>query len=270
MSTGTSTLERTAPATRTGAPPEPIPMSRIITVEISKMFDTRSGFWLLAGVGIAASIATIATIVFSPHDDLGYGNFAGAVGFPMTVILPMIAILAVTSEWSQRSGLTTFTLIPHRSRVIVGKLGATLAVGVVSIIIAFTVGALGNVIGSSLVGVPIRWDMSPGLVAQIFLADGLTMLMGFTLGILIRSSPGAIVAYFVYALVLPAALGALASFQHWFSVHQGWFDFNYSVGELYDNGVGGKDWAHLAASGSYWLVIPLMVGLWTVTRSEVK
>ena len=29
----------------------------------------------------------------------------------MSVILPMIAILAVTMSWSQRSGLTTFTLI---------------------------------------------------------------------------------------------------------------------------------------------------------------
>ncbi|HEX4189981.1 MAG TPA: ABC transporter permease [Marmoricola sp.] len=266
----TSTLDRTAPTARSAAEPDPIPMLRIVKVEISKMFDTRSGFWLLSGVGIAAVLATIATIAFNPRDDLGYGNFAGAVGFPTTVILPMIAILAVTSEWSQRSGLTTFTLIPHRSRVIVGKLGATLAVGVVSVAIALAVGAVGNVIGSPLLGVPIRWDMSIGLVAQIFLADGLTMLMGFTLGILIRSSPGAIVAYFVYALVLPAALGALANFQHWFSVHQGWFDFNYSVGELYDNGVGSKDWAHLAVSGSYWLVLPLAIGLWTVTRSEVK
>ena len=39
----------------------------------------------------------------------------------MTIILPMIAILSVTSEWSQRSGLTTFTLVPHRGRVILAK-----------------------------------------------------------------------------------------------------------------------------------------------------
>ena len=39
----------------------------------------------------------------------------------MTVILPIIAILSVTGEWSQRSGLTTFTLVPHRGRVIPAK-----------------------------------------------------------------------------------------------------------------------------------------------------
>jgi hypothetical protein len=35
----------------------------------------------------------------------------------VVIIVPLIAILAVISEWSQRTGLTTFTLIPHRSRI---------------------------------------------------------------------------------------------------------------------------------------------------------
>jgi ABC-2 type transport system permease protein len=266
----TATLERTAPAERTAVRHEPIPMSRIVGVEVSKMFNTRSGFWLLTSVGITATIATIATILFAPHDDLSYGNFAGAVGFPMSVILPMIAILAVTSEWTQRTGLTTFTLVPHRGRVIRAKLIATLGVGIASIALAFAVGALGNIVGSAVVGVPTTWDMTLGHAALIFLADGLGMLMGFTLGILIRSSPGAIVGYFVYALVLPAALGTLASFQDWFASRQGWFDFQFSSTRLYDGDLAGKDWAHLAVSGTFWLVIPLAIGLFAVTRSEVK
>ncbi|MFL6023617.1 MAG: ABC transporter permease, partial [Marmoricola sp.] len=110
MSAATATLERPARATRAARKIDPIPMTRLVGVEISKMFNTRSGFWLLTSVGITATIATIATILFAPDDTLGYGNFAAAVGFPMSVILPMIAVLAITSEWSQRTGLTTFTL----------------------------------------------------------------------------------------------------------------------------------------------------------------
>jgi ABC-2 type transport system permease protein len=266
----TATLERPAPTTPRRAGAEPIPMSRIVGVEVSKMFDTRSGFWLMTSVGITATIATIATVLFAPHRTFGYGNFAAAVGFPESVILPMIAVLAVTSEWSQRTGLTTFTLVPHRGRVIGAKLIATLGVGVASVALAFAVGALGNVVGSSIVGVPVNWDISIGNAALIFLADGLGMLMGFTLGVLIRSSPGAIVGYFVYALVLPAALGTLASFQDWFASRQGWFDFQFSSTRLYDGDLAGKDWAHLAVSGTFWLVIPLAIGLYAVTRSEVK
>ncbi|MCW2759631.1 MAG: transporter permease, partial [Nocardioidaceae bacterium] len=88
---------------------DPIPTSRIVGVELRKMFDTRSGFWLLASIGILAVLATAAVIAFAPDDELTYETFASAIGFPMAVVLPVIAILSVTSEWSQRTGLTTFT-----------------------------------------------------------------------------------------------------------------------------------------------------------------
>ncbi len=267
----TATLERPRTASHAARRVEPIPMTRIVGVELSKMFNTRSGFWLLASVGILASIATIATILFAPDGEVTYDGFAAAVGFPMSVVLPMIAILAVTSEWTQRTGLTTFTLVPHRGRVISAKLIATLVVGAASIALAFGVGAIGNVVGSAIVGVDTTWDISLGNVGLIFLADALGMLMGFTLGILIRSSPGAIVGYFVYALVLPAALGTLAAFQDWFADRQGWIDFNFASTRLYEGGdLIGKDWAQLAVSGTFWLVIPLLIGLRLVLRSEVK
>jgi hypothetical protein len=237
-------------------------------VELRKMFDTRSGFWLLTGGALVSVVATVITGFVDP--DLSYGSFAAAIGAPLSVILPMAGILAVTSEWSQRTGLATFTLVPDRGRVIGAKLVATVLVGIASIAIAFGVGALGNVVGSQLAGQDVVWDISVGNALTIFLADGLGMLMGFTLGVLIRSSAGAIVAYFVYALVLPAAFGALAAFQQWFRDIQGWVDFQFSSTRLYDGGLSGTDWAHLGVSGLLWLVIPLGIGLWLVGRSEVK
>src|SRR5918994_5913024 len=77
-----------------------IPMSRIVSVELRKSFDTRSGFWLLASIGILAVVATGATILFAPDESQTYEAFASAIGFPMAVVLPMVAILSVTSEWS--------------------------------------------------------------------------------------------------------------------------------------------------------------------------
>jgi hypothetical protein len=263
-------LEREATAPRRTPAPRPIPMTRIVGVELRKMFDTRSGYWLMMSVVIAAVLASVATLLFAPDDELTYGSFAGAIGVPMTIILPMIAILSVTSEWSQRSGLTTFTLVPHRGRVITAKLAATLLVGVTSIAIAFGVGAFGNVVGSAIAGVDTSWDISLGNAATIFLGDALGMLMGFTLGVLFRNSSGAIVGYFVYALALPAALGTLAAFQDWFEKAQGWVDFNFASSQLYDGGLSATDWAHIGVSGLFWLVIPLLVGLRLVLRSEVK
>src|SRR5690606_30642698 len=129
-----------------------IPLTRIVAVELRKMFDTRAGFWLMASIVIASVLATAALIAFAPDESLTFENFSTAIGAPMTVILPMIGILAVTSEWSQRSGLTTFTLIPNRSRVLGAKFIAALIVGIVAMLIALVVGTLGTLAGSLITG----------------------------------------------------------------------------------------------------------------------
>jgi ABC-2 type transport system permease protein len=58
----------------------------------------------------------------------------------------VIAVLSVTIEWSQRSGLTTFTLVPHRGHVIAAKAIACVGVAIVSIPLGFAIGALGNIV----------------------------------------------------------------------------------------------------------------------------
>ena len=258
-------------AARTVRPtPTKIPMSRIVSVELRKSFDTRSGFWLMASIGILAILATGAVILFAPDSAIDYESFATAFGFPMAVILPMVAILSVTSEWSQRTGLTSFTLVPHRGRVIAGKALVALAVGVVSMLLAAAIGAVGNVIGAALTGVDTVWNVSVTEFSYIVLANILGMAVGFMLGVLIRSSPGAIVAYFVYSLVLPTVTTVLAQTQQWFADRQGWLDFNYAQGALFDSGVGATEWAQLGVTGFFWLLLPLTIGLWAVLRSEVK
>jgi ABC-2 type transport system permease protein len=266
----TATLERETPSVRTRTAPKPIPMSRIVGVELRKMFDTRSGFWLMTSIGIAALLATSAVMLWAPDDELTFETFATAIGFPMAVILPMIAVLSVTSEWSQRSGLTTFTLVPHRGRVITAKLIGILAIGVVSMLIAFTVGAFGNIVGTAIAGVDTTWNISALDLGMIIIANILGMLVGFMLGVVIRNSPGAIVSYFVYGFVTPGLFMLLAEAQQWFKDLQPWVDFNYAQTPLFDGEVSAEQWAQLGVAGLIWLVIPLAVGLRLVLRSEVK
>ena len=257
-------------ATATRAEPPRIPLSRVVGVELRKMFDTRSGLWMMASIVILSVIATGAVIAFAPDDAIVFDNFAAAIGVPMAVILPMVAILSVTSEWSQRSGLTTFTLVPHRGRVIRAKVAAALIVGVVSMLVAYAVGALGNIVGAGITGTDPAWNLPADHLALIVLANVLGMLLGFTLGVLIRNSAGAIVTYFVYGFVLPPVLGLLAQSQGWFRDLQPWVDFNYAQGMLFNGEVSGHQWAQLGAATSIWLVAPLLVGLVLMSRSEVK
>ncbi len=267
----TLTVEREAGHVAAPRPdPQPIPMSRLTAIELRKMFDTRSGFWLMTSIGITALLATGAVILWAPDGEVTFNNFAAAIGVPMTIILPMIAILSVTSEWSQRSGLTTFTLVPHRSRVIQAKAISAVGVGVVSMLVAFSIGALGNLVGTAIRGTDLVWDLTLENLLYIMFANVLGLLMGFMLGVLIRNSAGAIVGYFVYAFVVPTVFGILAASQEWFRDIQGWVDFQFSSTQLFDGALTGEQWANLGVSGLIWLILPMTVGVWLVLRSEVK
>jgi hypothetical protein len=255
---------------RTGAAPAPIPFSRVAGTELRKMFDTRSGFWLMASIAITALLATGAVILFAPDTELTFSTFATAFGFPMAVILPIIALLSVTGEWSQRSGLSTFTIVPHRGRVILAKGLVSVAVGVVSMLVACAIGAVGNLVSTAIAGVDTTWDVSAADLANIILANVLGLLLGFMLGVLLRSSAGAIVAYFVYSLVLPPLAGLLAASQDWFRDLQPWVDFNYAQSALFNGSLSTAQWEHLAVTGAIWLVLPLAVGVRLVLRSEVQ
>jgi ABC-2 type transport system permease protein len=262
-----ATTTEAAPDRRTA---RPIPATRLVKVELRKMFNTRSGSWMLASIGVLSVIATGAVIIFAPDSAVTYDNFASAIGLPMSVILPMIAILAVTSEWSQRSGLTTFTLVPSRGRVIGAKAVATLLVGLGSMAVAFAVGALGNVAGSAIAGVDTVWDISLSMAPQMVLGDLIGMAIGFTLGVVLRNSAPAIVGYFVVSFVMPGILVLLAQVRSWFEDLQPWIDWNKTQVVLFDGATNtGKEWAMLGSTTMIWIVVPLVLGLLSLRRSEV-
>jgi ABC-2 type transport system permease protein len=247
-----------------------IPLGRVMQVELRKMFNTRSGFWLLASIGIVGILTTIGMVAFAPDSQLTYYTFAKAIGFPMTVVLPIIAVLSITGEWSQRSGLTTFTLVPDRRRVVLAKVGSSVTVAIVSMLFTFVVGAIGTVVGSAIAGTDMVWDVSVAEGFNIVLGSLLCLLTGTMLGMLIRSSAGALVAYFVYSLLLPTVAGILATSQGWFKDVQPWVDLNFNEAALFNGSLTGEQWANVAVTVVAWLLVPGILGLRMVMRSEVK
>jgi ABC-2 type transport system permease protein len=251
---------------------KPIPLTRITAVELRKMFDTRSGFWLIASIAITSCLATIGVILWAPEGELTYSTFATAIRFPVVIILPLIAILAVTSEWSQRTGLTTFTLVPHRGRVITAKAISAVAIAIAAMVLAFAVGAVGNLLGAAITGTDLIWDVTLTQCGYYVLGMVLSLLIGFMLGVLIRASTGAIVAYFILTFLLPTIFGLLAESQQWFHTLQPWVDIQFAQAGLFvfEHTLTGTEWAHIAVTGITWLLIPLLIGLTMVMRSEVK
>ena len=249
-----------------------VPLMRVTAVELRKMFNTRSGFWLMASIVITSVLATVAVILFAPDDELTYSTFGTAVGWPIAAILPLIAVLSVTSEWSQRSGLTTFTLVPHRSRVSLAKAISSVGIGIASMLVALAVGAVGNVVGTAITGTPLIWDIAFLDVVYIVIGNVLGLLTGFMLGMLIRNSPGALAAYFVYTFLVPGLTGALEATQKSFADVRPWVDPGEAQAPLFlfDRALSAVQWAQIGVTGLVWLVIPMAIGLRLVMRSEIK
>ncbi len=277
MTTATSTAPEAVTTTpisdsRRGSMPSVrgIPLTRVVAVELRKSFDTRSGMWLLASIGIAAVLTTGAIIAWSPSEEFTYSQFVLAIGMPMTVILPIIAALSVTAEWTQRTGLATFTLVPHRGRVLLAKALASVIVAAAATVVTFAVAVGGNLIAARIAGITPVWDGDATALAAFAAAITLLMLTGFMLGALIRNSAGAIVSYMLYAFVAPGVLALLAMSQEWFRDLRPWVDAKFTQDALMQGGLSGDQWTHLAVTTVVWLVIPLTIGVMNVLRSEVK
>ena len=100
----------------------------------------------------------------------------------MAVILPVIAIPVDHQRVEPAHRPHVVHLVLHRGWIICAKLTVALGVGVASMLLAFGIGALGNLLGAAIVGVDPVWDITGGGFAGLILFQILNMLIGFMLG----------------------------------------------------------------------------------------
>jgi ABC-2 type transport system permease protein len=87
-------------------------IGRLVTVELRKMVDTRAGFWLQVATVATTLVAVIARSVTGEAADHTFASVLSVGLLPAAVLLPVVGILLVTSEWSQRTGMITFSAGP--------------------------------------------------------------------------------------------------------------------------------------------------------------
>lgn len=261
-----------APATLDIKQTPGIPMSRLVRLELRKMFDTRAGMWLLISIaGVTALVMIIQVWVASAqHLTLSYHSFLTSMSIPMGVLLPVLGAMSVTSEWSQRTGLVTFTQVPLRTRTITAKLLAGVLVSIAAVAIALTLAVVGNLLYAGFSGNSADWNATAGMVLGFLALQTLGLGTGFAFGMLLINTAAAIVLYFVYSFVLPGLFEIGSHTMHWFHDARPWFDFNFAQNPLIDGSLSGTQWAHLIVSGLVWFVLPLTIGVWRLLRAEVK
>jgi ABC-2 type transport system permease protein len=257
-----STAVLPSPASSRGASSRP-GLGRLTLVELRKMSDTRAGFWLLFSTALlTVAVAVIAGIAL-PDADATLVNYLAISLVPASVLLPVVGILLVTSEWTQRTAMVTFALVPHRGRVLLAKLLAGMGLTLVAFQICLVMALIATAVAGG--GGAEEWSLSAGLIGQAVVSISIPMLTGIGFGAALLSSAPAIVLYFV----LPTAFGILGSLNALEGAAR-WLDQSRTMEKLVEETLSGTQWARLGASVALWTLLPLVVGWWRVARSDVR
>ena len=266
MSTATAVPSTLGAQPGTGPAPAGPSLLQLVRVELRKSADTRAGSWLLLVIALGTLLVVGLQLVFDDGVDGSFGYFFGFSQLPVGLLLPVLGILLVTSEWSQRTAMTTFALVPDRSRVLTAKVIAGAVLGVLGV----AVGAVASVLGTALVpavtGLDAGWDLDAAQLGQVLLVQVLTVLVGVAFGMLLLSSPLAIVLYFVLPTVFTLLVNTVTALD-WV---RDWLDLSTTTIPMYEGRLAGEGWAQVGTSVALWLLLPLVLGWLRIRRTEIS
>ena len=253
--------------TATVAPPttRAVPVSQLTVVELRKLADTRAGLWLLIVIGLATVATSAVQLGWAPDDAQNFSDLFVFGLLPSVVLLPVLGILSVTSEWSQRTALTTFTLVPARGQVLIAKLAAGSLIAVAATAATALLAAVANLIAAPLGG-NASWAFDASLIWQSLIFQVVFVLMGIGFGALLLNTPLAIVVFFA----LPTLWSVLGGVISGLRIAAEWLDLNVASEALLEADATGGEWARLAVSAGVWVVLPLLLGTVRVLRREVS
>jgi ABC-2 type transport system permease protein len=236
---------------------------RLVTVELRKMVDTRAGFWLQLTVVLLTLAVAVAQAVSPQQDDETFAAFLGSTVGLAGYLLPVIGVLLVTSEWNQRTALITFALVPHRSRVLAAKLGAGLLLALAALVVCVVFSAAATACSGP--GGESAWRMPAGLFGQIALSLAVGILGGIGFGAAMLASAPAIVLFFL----LPIAWSLVGTIRALRGAAR-WLDGSLSLTPMTEHLLSSTEWARAGTTLAVWMALPILIGLWRITRGEIR
>lgn len=255
-----STLTAPIPLNTEGAHVRP-GLGRLVGVELRKIVDTRAGFWLQAATVALTVLVVVVSIVTGEEADRTFAAVFGGAVMPAAVLLPIAGVLLVTSEWSQRTGMITFALVPVRSRVVAAKLVASvmLALAMLGTVVAVT--AAGAVIAAPAGG---AWADAVPLIGQSAVYLVVNIVTGLAFGMVLLASTPALIALFSLPIAF-TAIGTLSFLED----AAPWLDTRLALGPMPEEVMSATQWAHAGTALALWMLLPLLVGAWRIARREI-
>jgi hypothetical protein len=247
--------------TTISAEQRPLRFSTITSVELRKMTDTRSGRWILFSI-LAVATGALAWKAAHPAIEVSFHNYGAAAATFVAFMAPVIGLLAMTSEWTQRTALSTFTLVPRRLPVIVAKYLASLVLALAVLAGALVLAAAFTAVGGAIHGRG-SFEGTLGDVRSFAVIVVLQVTMATAFGLLAGHTPVALTAFLVAPTAWAAASsGLLQNVSPWFDVFS-----------AYDRLASAQPLGHLAQTTTaiaLWVVLPSALGIVRSVRREVK
>lgn len=242
---------------------KPVPFHRLLLVEARKMADTRSAMVML-GLLAAMTVVSIAARGVDAGPQLGRLTTTAGIGYG--TLLPAIAILAVTGDWTHRSALTTFTLEPRRGRVLVARCLPPLLATVAASLFALAVAAPVTAVTAALQGVPAEWDLDATRMLGWTATNVLLIAMALAFAMLLLHPAAAIATYFVVG-TLWNLVGNVSELGREIAR---WVDLGTAVGPLAAAELTWMDAARLATAVLCSVALPMAIGAVRALRAEVR
>ena len=259
----------TAPSTTTDPTPAPapiglagdrIPFVRLVSIELRKMVDTRAGMWMLITMAAISFLVAGGLLLWGQDGGEPFASFLGLIVTPTMILLPIMGIMSATQEWSQRTGLATFSLVPRRGRVIAAKVAASLVLSLVLLAAAGIAATLGTLLGGG------EFTLTGVSLAGVVLAGLLYTMQGVAFGAAFLNTPIAIVS----SLVLPTVWTVLTAMSERMSDVARWLDLQLVTGPLTEGTMTGENWGQLATAAAVWVGLPMAIGTYRILTREVK
>jgi ABC-2 type transport system permease protein len=186
-----------------------VPFAALLRSEWTKLRSLRSTWWCTAiyllTVGVTAWLAAASTDT-APRADVAVGVTLTGFGFGQLVLL-VLGVLVVTSEFASGLALVSMTAVPRRTRLLLAK---TLVVTAYCALLTAVLVPVCFLAARTLIAVPggVPWadpDVLRSLGLQVG-AAALVAVLAVALGAVLRSTAGAVGLGAALVFALPPAL----------------------------------------------------------------
>ena len=198
-----------------GTEAQPVTLRRVISSEWIKFWTLRST-WLVLSAAVAGMVVLALVVAYNTRhltSNLQANDIAPSStlqGYYLAqLLIGALGVLFVSGEYGTGMIRSTLVAVPRRLPVLWAKLAVFVTVTAVSMV---AVSALAFICAQALLShYRAGYSLSEPGVLRVVIGTGIYLtlvgMIGGALGWIVRSTPGALVAYFAVVLVLPVLFG---------------------------------------------------------------